>query len=63
MQRLSEQQRRAVELAAAGKPDKTIAREMGVAIGTVKNHLRAAYMKLDVENRTQAAVLFATGRI
>lgn len=42
-----------------GKPNKVIARELGLQEGTVKAHLSAAYRVLNVSNRAQAAVALA----
>jgi LuxR family maltose regulon positive regulatory protein len=39
---------------AAGGSNKTIAREMGLAVSTVKTHLRAVFARLEVSSRTQA---------
>lgn len=46
-------------LLAQGLPNKSIARELGLHIGSVKVHLCAIYQHLGVENRTQAALLLA----
>lgn len=40
-----------------GLCNKEIAREMGLAVGTVKSHLRAVYAKLDVRSRTHAVAV------
>ncbi|MBE0615820.1 MAG: response regulator transcription factor [Burkholderiales bacterium] len=37
-----------------GKPNKVIARELDVSEGTVKAHLSAVFLALDVHNRTEA---------
>ena len=34
--------------------DKTIAEALGIADGTVKQHLKSIFKRLDVKNRTQA---------
>ena len=39
-----------------GGPNKVIARQLGIAETTVKIHLKAVYSKIEVNNRTQAAV-------
>lgn len=56
---LSARQRMIFECLADGKPNKTIARELGVAEGTVKAQLRSIFRKLGVRNRTQAALFSA----
>jgi DNA-binding NarL/FixJ family response regulator len=53
---LSAQQWRLLELLARGLPNKTIARELGLAPSTVKNQLTVLFGKLGVSNRTQAAI-------
>jgi DNA-binding NarL/FixJ family response regulator len=40
-----------------GLCNKEIARELGLAVGTVKSHLRAVYAKLDVKSRTHAVAV------
>jgi two-component system, NarL family, nitrate/nitrite response regulator NarL len=40
----------------AGRSNKTIARELGIAEATVKVHLKSVQRKIRVENRTQAAI-------
>ena len=52
----SGQQWRLLELLADGLPNKTIARELGLAPSTVKNQLTVLFGKLGVSNRTQAAI-------
>lgn len=52
----SGQQWRLLELLARGLPNKTIARELGLAPSTVKNQLTVLFGKLGVSNRTQAAM-------
>lgn len=56
---LSERQRQIVLGVVHGKSNKVIARELGVQEGTVKSHLSAAFSKLGVVNRAQAAVTLA----
>lgn len=51
---LSERQAETLMAAIRGKPNKIIARELGIAEGTVKAHLSAAFRLLDVKNRTEA---------
>jgi DNA-binding NarL/FixJ family response regulator len=53
---MSEQQWRILELLAQGSPNKSIARDLGIAASTVKNQLTVVFGKLGVSNRTQAAI-------
>jgi len=39
-----------------GKPNKLIARELGLSQSTVKVHMRSVFRKLGVQNRTEAAL-------
>lgn len=45
-----------LRLLALGKPNKVIARELGVTEGTVKVHLLAVFRALEVGNRTSAVL-------
>lgn len=56
---LSDRQRQALMLAVKGKSNKRIARELGIAEGTVKLHLSAAYRSLGVGNRIAAVFAVA----
>jgi DNA-binding NarL/FixJ family response regulator len=51
---LSPRQREVFTRALRGKPNKIIARELGIAEGTVKVHLAMVYRALGVRNRTEA---------
>jgi DNA-binding NarL/FixJ family response regulator len=53
---LTERQREVLHLLSAGRPTKSIARELGVAVGTVKVHLAAIYRALGATNRVEALV-------
>lgn len=53
---LTEQERRIVELIAAGMSNKVIARELGITEGTVKVHVKHLLRKLDLRSRVEAAV-------
>lgn len=53
----TERQLRVLRLLAEGKPNKVIAREMGISEGTVKIHLAALYRTLHVANRTEAVLV------
>jgi DNA-binding NarL/FixJ family response regulator len=59
--RLSERQREVLNLALQGKPNKVIARELNIALGTVKHHLSVALDVLGMENRTEA--IYRLGRL
>ncbi|RCW70236.1 response regulator [Pseudorhodoferax soli] len=50
----SPRQREVFALALRGKPNKVIARELGIAEGTVKVHLSMVFRALGVRNRTEA---------
>ncbi len=45
-----------LELVAQGKTNSQIASELGIVHQTVKNQLHIIFIKLDVTNRTQAAL-------
>ncbi len=51
---LSPRQREVFSRALRGKPNKIIARELGIAEGTVKVHLAMVFRALGVRNRTEA---------
>jgi LuxR family maltose regulon positive regulatory protein len=51
---LSERELEVLQLIAAGKPNRRIASELFVSVGTVKTHINNAYRKLDAHSRTQA---------
>lgn len=52
---LSVRQREVVELAAKGESNAQIAEHLYLSVSTIKQHLRAAYKRLGVRNRTEAA--------
>jgi DNA-binding NarL/FixJ family response regulator len=52
---LTESEQRAAELAASGRSNKEIARELFVTVHTVEVHLSRAYAKLGVSSRRQLA--------
>ena len=54
---LTPQQQKIFKLICAGKPNKQIAYELSLAEATVKAHITALLRRLEVTNRTQAAVL------
>lgn len=55
---LSQRQREILQLLAAGDSNKEISRALNISTGTVKAHLESLYRRLDVKNRTQAAMVF-----
>jgi DNA-binding CsgD family transcriptional regulator len=59
---LTPSERRVVELAAAGRANKEIARALFVTVATVETHLSRAYAKLGVRRRTQLPHRLAGGR-
>jgi two-component system, NarL family, response regulator LiaR len=56
-ERLTRREREVLELIAAGRSNKRIALELGIAEKTVKTHVGHLLAKLGVSDRTQAAVL------
>ncbi|GAB2759135.1 hypothetical protein GCM10027174_39470 [Salinifilum aidingensis] len=53
---LTERERQVLSLLLSGKPNRQIARQMGITERTVKNHLRAVFVKLGVSDRTSAVI-------
>jgi two-component system response regulator DegU len=53
----TERELEVLRLLAAGQSNKEIARELGLAEGTVKNHVSTILDKLHAANRTQAALV------
>jgi len=53
---LTEQEGRILNLVAEGKSNKLIARELGIAEGTVKVHVKHLLKKLNLRSRVEAAV-------
>jgi DNA-binding NarL/FixJ family response regulator len=58
LDQLTPREREILELLAHGDLYKEIAAECGVALDTVRKHLRSIYEKLHVRSRTQAVVKF-----
>ncbi len=48
-----------LRLLARGQCNKTIARDLGIAVGTVKTHVKGIMAKLDASSRTEAASIAA----
>ncbi len=53
---LTERQIDVMRLLSQGKPNKLIARDLGISEGTVKFHLAAIFRALNVRNRVEAVV-------
>ena len=51
---LSERELEVLRLMAVGCPDREIANELVIAVGTAKRHAANIFNKLDVRNRTEA---------
>lgn len=58
--KLSERQREVLRLIAAGESNKQISRLLNISAGTVKSHLESIYRRLNVKNRTQAAMMMSS---
>jgi DNA-binding NarL/FixJ family response regulator len=54
--RLTDREREVLRMVGAGHPNKSIARRLGISERTVKAHLTSVYQRLDVTDRTQAAL-------
>lgn len=59
---LSAQERRVLALVAEGKTNKEIAEQMALSDKTVKNYLSNIFEKLQINRRSQAAVLYSESR-
>ncbi|MDP1682785.1 MAG: two-component system response regulator NarL [Burkholderiales bacterium] len=57
---LTEQEKKIIERIAAGKSNKLIARELNIAEGTVKVHVKHLLKKLNLKSRVEAAVWAVT---
>jgi DNA-binding NarL/FixJ family response regulator len=53
---LSPREREVLRCVAEGKPNKLIARELGISEKTVKTHLTRVFQRIGVTDRTQAAL-------
>jgi len=56
MKELTDREMEILGLIAKGYPNKRIALKLGMKLQTVKNHITKIFLKLGVENRTQAAL-------
>ncbi len=57
LDRLTERELRVLQLVAGGHTNREIAGELGYSVGTIKNAVQRVIEKLEVSDRTQAAVL------
>jgi DNA-binding CsgD family transcriptional regulator len=55
---LTESETRIVRLAASGRTNREIARDLSMSVRTVEGHLSHAYAKLGLRSRTELAVFF-----
>lgn len=60
---LTPQQMNILRLICEGRPNKIISYELSIAEATVKTHIAAIMSKINVRNRTQAALLASKARI
>ncbi|WP_101341965.1 response regulator [Cereibacter azotoformans] len=60
---LTPQQMNILRLICQGRPNKLISYELSIAEATVKTHIAAIMSKINVRNRTQAALLASKARI
>jgi two-component system NarL family response regulator len=59
---LTQREREVLACLAAGDSNRTIAEQLGIGEGTVRSHVHVLLQKLEVSNRTQAALIWlATG--
>ena len=54
MESLSERELEVLTLLASGRPNKEVARDLFISVGTVKTHTNNIYRKLGVRNRAEA---------
>ena len=57
LERLNQRERRIARLVARGMRNRDIGLELGIGEGTVKVYLHAMYQKLNIDNRTELALL------
>ena len=60
---LSQRERELVQLVLAGHPTATIAERLGITVGTVKNHRRRIYEKLDITTERELFLQFFNHRM
>lgn len=62
-ERLSNREQVVAECLGRGMPNKVIARQLGLSEPTIKVHVKAILRKLNVHNRTEAALRVATTQV
>jgi len=60
---LTPRQLQILKLLQEGKPNKELCEELGIGLGTVKQHLVALFKKLNVKNRAMAVSLASDLRL
>ena len=63
MKELTNRETEIANLMAKGYPNKLIAIELGMKLQTVKNHITNIFIKLGVDNRTEAALKLLTKQV
>ena len=58
---LSQREHEVLKLASSGWTNHEIGEQLGLSVHAVKFHLASVYRKLNVANRTEAAVVMLTG--
>lgn len=59
---LTEREKQILNLIAQGLSNKSISRQLAIAVATVENHIHSIYEKLNISNRSQAtAYAFQNG--
>ncbi len=59
--RLSKREAEVLSMVAAGLTNSEIAERLSLSVHAIKFHLAAVYRKLEVSNRTEAAITFVRG--
>ena len=60
---LTQREREVLACLAAGDSNRTIAEQLGIGEGTVRSHVHVLLQKLEVNNRTQAALIWLAAKI
>lgn len=63
LQRLTPREREILTLVASGNSNRKVAKALGIAEKTVKNHLYAIFLKVGASDRTEAVVLGIRGGV